>query len=100
MKLTYQIPTNAGMQTVVQRGSISNGQDYAFKVPFAASYDGDVGCTLEVNAVAGINVLRIRVRSNPECIDVWGTTLIPYWTHMDCKYIYFSFTDGLILSLF
>lgn len=70
MKLTYEVQRDRVKETVVQTGSISGGQDYGFRVPFSVNYDGATGCVLEVNAVAGVQVMKVRIRSNPECFDV------------------------------
>ena len=84
MKLSYEIQTATGKQTVTQTGSITSGADYAFYVPFGVNYDGINGCFLEVNAVAGYQVMRTRIRSNPECFHIWGTTLNPSWSTVNC----------------
>ena len=68
MKLTY---LNEKNELITQTGSITAGQDYGFKVPFSISYDGDVGCVLEINAIGGIQVARVRIHQNPECFHVW-----------------------------
>ena len=70
LRLTYEIQRDRVRETVVQTGSISSGQDFGFRVPFSVNYDGATGCILEVNAVAGAQVMRVRIRSNPECFDV------------------------------
>jgi hypothetical protein len=70
MKLTYEVQRGQVKETVVQTGSINLGQNYGFLVPFSVNYDGATGCILEINAVAGVQVMRVRIRSNPQCFDV------------------------------
>ena len=82
--MTYEVQVGTVTETVVQTGSITAGQDYGFYVPFSVNYDGATGCVLEVNAVAGVNVMRVRIRSNPECFHVWGSTLFPSWSSVNC----------------
>lgn len=54
-------------------------------VPGSVDYFNCGNCaTLYAFADAGNQVLTYRVKSNPECIDVWGTTLNPLWSPVDC----------------
>lgn len=53
-------------------------------LPFMVDFEQNPGAVLTVDAVAGARVLRTRIRSDLECIHVWGTTLIPFWSHVDC----------------
>jgi hypothetical protein len=45
-------------------------KDYGFRIPESVDYDVGSGVTLIVDAVAGINVLKVRLRSDPECFHV------------------------------
>ena len=76
LKLTYELVRYIGVnlttkETVNQYGSITSGQDYGFKIPYNVSYISNFGCVLEVNAVGGVRVMRVRINSNPECFDIW-----------------------------
>ena len=85
LRITYEVQNGANVvEKVVQTGSIASGQAYGFRIPFSVNYDTEVGCTLEVNAVAGVNVLRVKIRTNPECFHVWGSTLSPSWSNVNC----------------
>ena len=44
--------------------------DYGFRIPGTVDYNEGSGVTLIVEAVAGITVLTVRIRSNPECFHV------------------------------
>ena len=39
---------------------------------------------LIVNAVLGVRVMDVQLSGKNQCFDVWGTTLIPFWTPMPC----------------
>ena len=72
-------------QIVTQTGLVTSGLEYGFLIPFSVNYESEFGCILEASAVAGINIINnIRVDSNPLCIDIWGTTLAPLWSKIDC----------------
>ena len=45
-------------------------KDYGFRIPETVDYNVGSGVTLIVDAVAGINVLKVRLRSDPECFHV------------------------------
>ena len=80
VKLTYDFQN----QRITQTGLISPGFDYGFKIPFSINYDSEFGCLLESTAVAGLNIMKVRIKSNPECFDIWGTTLNPFWSRFNC----------------
>lgn len=89
LKLTYQVQRQGSQgtkETVVQSGSITAGQDYGFKVPYGVVYDSPFGCTLTVEAVAGVRVMSVRISSDPQCFDVWGGSLTPKWSSVNCFY--------------
>ena len=77
MKLAYEVVRYIGFnltrERINQYGSITSGQDYGFKIPNNVSYISDYGCILEINAVGGVRVMRVRINSNPECFDIWVT---------------------------
>ena len=54
--------------------------DYGFRIPELVDYEAGQGATLVVTAVAGVNVLTVRLHSDPECFHVWGTTTLPQWS--------------------
>ena len=39
--------------------------DYGFRIPETVDYNSGLGATLVIDAVAGINVLTVRLQSNP-----------------------------------
>lgn len=72
-------------QIVTQTGTVTSSLEYGFKIPFSVNYESEYGCILEVDAVAGLNIINnLRIDNNPLCIDIWGTTLAPSWSKVDC----------------
>lgn len=72
-------------EPVTQTGSILSGQSYAFYVPGAVDYTSEVGARLNVFAIAGKQVIdNYKVTLAKQCIHVWGTTLYPAWSPIDC----------------
>ena len=65
LKLTYEIQRGLVKESVTQTGSINLNQDYGFRVPFGVNYDSPAGCILEINAVAGAQVMKQRIVANP-----------------------------------
>ncbi len=53
-------------------------------VPGNVDYNSEGGCTLEAFANAGEKVMTYRVRNDPECIHIWGTTLNTEWSPINC----------------
>lgn len=47
-------------------------------------YEASSPIILEINALAGIQVLRTQIDELNACWHVWGTTLIPYSSRVDC----------------
>lgn len=86
MGVTYVDPlTN---KPVTQTGSILSGQSYAFYIPGAVDYESEFGARLNVVAVGGKPVIEnYKLTNNADlrqCIHVWGTTLYPAWSPIDC----------------
>merc|ERR1712110_890390 len=79
LQLQYYNPTKT-----VQTGSITSGQSYAFYIPGDIDYSSGPGAYLEVYANGGNRVLAKQIYGNPECIDVWGGTLNPQWSNVNC----------------
>lgn len=62
--------------------SIVIGQEHVFKI----SFNKDLSSLyLVVHAVAGVQIMAVKIHSNPSCFHVWGTTLNPYWTSVNCR---------------
>ena len=57
---------------------------HTIDIPYNVDYTVEPGVTLTVEAVGGIRILQVRLTNDPECIDVWGTTLIPFWSRVNC----------------
>lgn len=80
MYLEYYNPTK-----VIQSGTITSGQSYAFYVPGNVDYNNGVGARLTVDAVGGNRVVnQLLMRNNPECVHVYGTTLNTLYSYVDC----------------
>ncbi|RNA43062.1 Cadherin-related tumor suppressor [Brachionus plicatilis] len=61
---------------------ISMGQEHVFEMPA----DTDLSSSyLVVHAIAGTRVMTVKINSNPSCFHVWGTTLYPVWSYIDCE---------------
>ena len=73
----YSLPN----QIIEQTGQILLGQDYAFYMP----YDVDLSSTvLMAYAVGGVNIMHVNIITSPQCFHMWGTTLFPRWTPINC----------------
>jgi hypothetical protein len=72
-----------GAYDVVQRASLMIDQSVVFRVPYAVTLDGQTGVVVRADAVAGNNVMEVRVKSSPECIHIWGTTLGTQWSFIN-----------------
>lgn len=70
---------------VQQRGSIAKNQDFAFYIPGTVDVNTGAGIVISADAVLGVRIFSIRILSSPTCIHIWGTTLIPFWTYVDCR---------------
>jgi hypothetical protein len=81
-----QIRYRVGASDASQSASLSVFQSVVFRVPYVVNLDGQSGITLRVDAVAGNNVMNYRVKEDPSCIHVWGTTLITAWSKIDCSF--------------
>lgn len=57
---------------------------YLLDVHGAADYNNGNGALLNVWANGGNQVLSYRIRNDPECIHVWGTTLNGLWSPVNC----------------
>ncbi len=53
-------------------------------IPGAVNYLTEEGPVLEVRALGGIRVFAKKITANPECFDVWGTTLNGQWSNVNC----------------
>lgn len=53
-------------------------------IPATIDYDGEPGAVLTIDAVGGNRILHERIKADPECFHIWGTTLIPFWSTVDC----------------
>lgn len=91
--LEYEYPvinTDINGTTIVNyrlsrtEASIALGQEQTFKIPYTIPLLGPRGVYLRAIAVAGVQIFFTRIVNNPTCVHVWGTTLIPYWTTIDC----------------
>lgn len=109
LMLDYTITSGVTKLPTRQTGSISLGQDYAFckfffcsislldfiylkwvsfkDIPGSIDFNIEPGAVLTIDAVGGIRVLQEKIKADPECFHVWGTTLIPLWSTINCWYI-------------
>lgn len=84
MRLNYELQVGLEKFRVQQKGSIALNQDYAFYIPNSVNLDSAGGVYLTIDAVLGVRVFSLRIASNPDCFHLWGTTLIPQWSRMNC----------------
>lgn len=82
--LTYQVQNGTIKNLIREKKRIALGQRHIFYLPNTVNYDSTEGTILNVKAIWGKSVLATRIRSDPECFHIWGTTLIPFWTRMTC----------------
>jgi hypothetical protein len=61
--------------------SIAISQDHTFVLPSDIDLEY---AYLVAHAIAGIEIMKVKIVKTPECFHVWGTTLIPYWSYMLC----------------
>ena len=54
-------------------------------MPYWVDYTSSFGAVLTVDAVGGIQVLQQKITADPQCFHVWGSTLLPFWTTIDCS---------------
>jgi hypothetical protein len=60
---------------------IAISQEYAFTMP----YDVDLmSVILIADALAGLNIMTVNIRTSPECFHLWGTTLFPASSSVPC----------------
>lgn len=82
--LNYQVQNGMTKVPAQEKKRIALGQQHIFYLPNIVNYDSTEGTFLIVKAIWGKTVLATRIRSDPECFHIWGTTLIPFWTRMPC----------------
>ena len=58
--------------------------DKYLDIPGANDYTTEAGAVLEVRAAGGNRVFAKKITANPECFDVWGTTLNGAWSNVNC----------------
>lgn len=83
-KVYYSLLTGQNRTLVLQTGSIVHGQNYGFFIPYTVDYNLGTGCILSVHAMAGNDVMNIRITDNPACYHVYGTTLDTGFTQVVC----------------
>jgi hypothetical protein len=80
-----QIRWKLGSRDVSQSAEILAGQQYTFTIPYEVNVDGVSGIVLIADAVAGKRIMEVRVKGNPQqCYHIWGTTLFPAWSPINC----------------
>jgi len=79
LELVYYNPTRT-----VQKGTILSLQGYAFYIPGNIDYNTDPGVVLTAKAIGGKTIMSKRLTASPECFHVWGTTLNPVWSNVNC----------------
>ena len=84
MSLTYPIQVGIRKEIATQTASINLGQEFTFRLPYSVDYEYQIGTFLTIKAVAGVQVLNIKITSTPVCIHIWGVTFITRWTFMKC----------------
>lgn len=84
LTLNYEVQNGLTKVPAQQKKRIAINQDHVFYLPTSVNYDSTGGAVLIVNAIWGKQVVATRIRSDPDCFHVWGTTLIPFWTRMPC----------------
>jgi hypothetical protein len=91
--LTYEYPvidtdingtTVINYRTASSEASIALGQEQTFNIPYTVLLNGPRGVYLRAQAVLGIQIFYTRIVMSPSCFHVWGTTLIPFWSPIDC----------------
>jgi hypothetical protein len=84
MTVNYEQQFGLNKESITQTGDVGTNGDFAFYIPYTVNYDSVAGVWLTVHALGGVRVMRVRIRNSPECFHIWGTTLIPYWSAMNC----------------
>ena len=66
---------------IKETNSISAGNEFTFRMP----YDTDLSSAyLVVHAVAGSQVMSVKIQKKNDCFTVWGTTLSPEYSRIPC----------------
>ena len=66
---------------IKETNSIAGGNEFTYRMP----YDTDpASAYLAVYAVAGTQVMTVKIETKHDCFDVWGTTLFPEYSRMSC----------------
>ena len=81
----YELPGTQFEYPVQFRAVLGLNEHATFIIPITVSPDSRVGVVLSAEAVVGVQIMSIRVPAFPLCIHIWGTTLFPAWTYMDCS---------------
>lgn len=53
-------------------------------VPGNIGYDVGNGVTLTVETIGGVRVFSTRLVADPQCFDIWGGSLTPSWSAVNC----------------
>ena len=85
IRVDYELQQNLVKFPVQQRGKIALNQDFAFYIPRQVVLEGEIGIVFTAEAIGGVRIFSIRVPADPTCVHIWGTTLIPYWSFIDCN---------------
>lgn len=56
-----------------------------FFVPDTLPINQRIGIVFTAEAIGGVRIFSFKVPSLPLCVHIWGSTLIPYWTFIDCS---------------
>ena len=81
--LSYQNGTTIYSPTVEQ-ATAALGQDITFKIPNTVDITASTGVYLKAEAILGIVIFELRITLYPICLNVWGTTLVPYFAAVPC----------------
>lgn len=84
MRVYYSLLIGQNKTLIYQTGSIVYGQNYGFYIPWNVDYYGGTGCILIIKAMAGNDVMNIRITENPVCYHLLGTTLDTGYTQVLC----------------
>lgn len=85
VRVDYELQQNFVKFPIQQKASLTINQDYAFYIPRQVVLEGELGIVFTADAVAGYRIFSIRVPATKTCVHVWGTTLNPKWSYVDCS---------------
>lgn len=85
VRVDYELQQNFVKFPIQQKTSLVINQDYAFYIPRQVVLEGELGIVFTADARAGYRIFSVRVPASKTCVHVWGTTLMPSWSYVDCS---------------